>query len=316
MMSQGQRHVEPGQLLVVVGVDGSRAAQQAARWAAIEARLRAATLLIVHVEPVAADILGADRPGHAGEAVLRLSVQAAREVEPEIDVEFVLAAAASVSDELLRISDGAQVIALGIDLTRSRASHGARGPLEDRIAVHANCPVVTVAPLSFLTPGARTQVTVGWTDSRTAELALAVAAEEAHLRGIALTVVTVPLEQDPQLAGIIDPPDHESPLIRSVASVETRYPGLMINISHQTGDVRQALSTMAPSSELLVLGCHHARQPWSIRTGPIAEVVMRTGHCPVMLVGRQAKHPAAGLRPGATAGRHSDSRTPPPEPDR
>ena len=65
-MSQGQRHVEPGQLLVVVGVDGSRAAQQAVRWAAIEARMRAATLLIVHVEPLAADVVGADRPGHAG----------------------------------------------------------------------------------------------------------------------------------------------------------------------------------------------------------------------------------------------------------
>ena len=52
-MSQGQRHVEPGQQVVVVGVDGSRLAQQAVRWAAIEARLRAARLLIRSSNPTA-----------------------------------------------------------------------------------------------------------------------------------------------------------------------------------------------------------------------------------------------------------------------
>jgi nucleotide-binding universal stress UspA family protein len=309
MMGHAQRDVGPGRPVVVVGVDGSRAAEQAVRWGAIEAGLRAARLLIAHVEPLAIDAVGADRPGRAGEAILRSSERAAREVEPGIDLELVPAIGPSVSEELLRIADEAHVIALGIDLTRSRASHGVRGPLEDRIAVHANCPVVMVAPLSFLAPGARTQVAVGWTDNRTAELALAVAAEEAHLRGIALTVLTVPPVRDPQLAEIIDPPDHESPLIRSVASVETRYPGLVINISHQTGDIQQALSAMAPSSELLVLGCHHTKQPWSVRTGPIAEVVMRTGHCPVMLVGRRAKQPDGEARPAARSRGHADSPT-------
>ena len=303
-MEHPQRDVGVGRRRVIVGADGSRAAQQAVHWAAMEARLHAARLLIVHVEPLAADVVGADRPWPAGRAILRSSMQVAREIEPEIDVQTVSATGTSVSDELLRISDGALVIAMGIDLTRTRASHGARGPLEDRIAVHANCPVVTVAPLSFITPGARTQVTVGWTDNHTAKLALAVAAEEAHLRGIALTVVTVPPDMDPQLAGIIDPPNHESALITSVAALEAQYPGLAINITHQTGDVRQALSAMAPTSELLVLGCHHSSQPWSIRTGPIAEAVMRTGHCPVMLVGRRAKQP--GAQSPATLRRHSD----------
>jgi nucleotide-binding universal stress UspA family protein len=309
MMGHEQRDVGPGRPMVVVGVDGSRAAEQAVRWAAIEARLRAARLLIAHVEPLATDAIGAGRPGHTGEAILRSSERAARQVEPEIDLESVSAIGPSVSDELLRIGDNADVLALGIDLTRGRASHGARGPLEDRIAVHASCPVVMVAPLSFLAPGARTQVTVGWTDNRTAELALEAAAEEAHLRGIALTIVTVPPVQDPQLAGIIEPPDHESPLIRSVAALEGRYPGLVINISHQAGDVQQALSAMAPSSELLVLGCHHAKQPWSVRTGPIAEAVMRTGHCPVMLVGRRTKHPAGNVRPAAGSRGHAETPT-------
>jgi nucleotide-binding universal stress UspA family protein len=297
---------ERGQRLVVVGVDGSRAAYQAVRWAAVEARLRAAKLRLVHVEPLAVDTIDPGRSWPLGNAILRSSMQDARDIEPEVDIEATSASGASISDELLRISEDAQVIALGIDLTRTRASHGARGPLEDRVAVHANCPVVAVAPLSFLAPGAREQVTVGWTDSRTADLAMAAAAEEAHLRGIALTIVAVPPPFDPQLAGIIDPPNPESALIESVAALESRYPGLVINISHRTGDVSEALSRMAGASELLVLGCHHSRQPWSIRTGPVAEVVMRTGHCPVMLVGRRARRPGAGP-PAAASGRHSDS---------
>ena len=280
---------------VFVGVDGSRAARQAVLWGAVEARLRRGQLLIGHVELTAADSLGAQESRPSGEVLLQTSARSAADMEPEIDVQTVSAIGTSVSTELLRLTETAQVIALGIDLTRTRAAHGMRGPLEDRVAVHANCPVVTVAPGSFIVPGARSQVSVGWTDNRTAQLALHAAAEEAHLRGVALTVVTVPPVMDPQVVGIVEPPDHESPLIDAVGDLEDRYPGLPINISHETGDVTAALGAMAADSELLVLGCHHSTRPWSIRTGPVAEALMRLGHCPVMLVGRRAKQPAGAV---------------------
>ena len=303
-MSDPQRQPGPVRQLVVVGADGSRAAYQAVRWAAVEARLRMARLRIVHVEPQAVDAVASDRRWAPSSAILRSSLQVATDIEPEIDVETLSATSASVGEGLLRISEDAYLIALGIDLSRTRASHGARGPLEDQIAVHANCPVVTVAPHSFIAPGARSQVSVGWTDNHTAQLALGAAAEEAHLRGCALTVVTVPPSFDPQLAGIIDPPNQESTLIESIAGLEAQYPGLMINIEHRTGDVSQVLSGMAFTSELLVLGCHHSTRPWSIRTGPVAAAVMRTGHCPVMLVGRRARQPAIPS-PSSASQRHS-----------
>jgi nucleotide-binding universal stress UspA family protein len=157
--------------------------------------------------------------------------------------------------------------------------------------------VVTVAPKSFLAPDARIQVTVGWTEGHTARLALDAAAEEAYLRGAALSVLTVPPVLDPQLVGVVAPPDQEPALIAAVGKIEDRYPGLLINITHQTGDVTAALKSMAPLSELLVLGCHHSTESWSIRTGPVAAALMRDGHCPVMLVGRLAKQ--RGERPTA-----------------
>ena len=275
--------------VVCVAVDGSRAARYAVLWAAVEARLRHAQLLVVHVEVTATESVGADSNKLMGQTLLESSAEAARQLEPDIDVRTELLIGTSVRAELVALSQRVVVLALGIDPTQPRWAHGARGPIEDHVAVHAGCPVVAVAPKSFLVPGARSQVTVGWTEGHTARLALEAAAEEAHLRGAALSIVTVPPVLDPQLVGIVAAPDQESALIHAVGKIEGRYPGLLINITHRTDDVTAALKSMAPLSELLVLGCHHTTEPWSIRTGPVTAALMRDGHCPVMLVGRLAR---------------------------
>ena len=277
---------------VCVGVDGSRASRRAVLWGAVEARLRHAPLLLVHVELVATESLGANARDVSGELLLASSAMAAVDLEPDIEVRTELVTGSSVRAELVQLTQRCMVLALGIDLTRSRATHGARGPIEDYVAVHADCPVVMVAPASFVAPGARTQVTVGWSEGHNARLALAAAAEEAHLRGAVLSVVSVPPVSDPRLDGIVPAPDHESALIDAVGELEDRYPGLPIDITHRTGDVTAALSAMSALSELFVLGSHHSSKPWSIRTGPVAEALMRDGHCPVMLVGRRARHQA------------------------
>ena len=289
--------------VVCVAVDGSRAARQAVYWAAAEARVRRAPLLVVHVEEVATDNLGAESGKQSGQSLLEASAMAATEFEPDIDVRTELLTGTSVRAELIALSQQAAVLAMGVDPTRPRWAHGARGPLEDHVAVHAGCPVVVIAPKSFLPPG-RNQITVGWTEGHTARLALQAAAEEAHLHDAALTVLTVPPVADPQLAGIITPHDQESALIFAVGEIEDRYPGLIINISHQTDEVTAALKSMAPLSELLVLGCHHSTESWSIRTGPVAAALMRDGHCPVMLVGRLAKQRAGRPTP-QPSGLHS-----------
>jgi nucleotide-binding universal stress UspA family protein len=255
----------------------------------VEARLRQAPLLIAHVELVATESLGANASDVSGELLLASSAKAAVDLEPDIEVRTELVVGTSVRDELVQLTTRCTVLALGIDLTRTRATHGARGPIEDYVAVHAACPVVMVAPASFVAPGARTQVTVGWAEGHSARLALDAAAEEARLRGAVLSIVTVPPDRDQRLDGIVPAPDHESALIDAVSQLQDRYPGLPIDITHRTGDVTTALSARSPLSELLVIGSHHSQKPWSIRTGPVAEALMRDGHCPVMLVGRRAK---------------------------
>ena len=120
-----------------MAVDGSRAARHAVLWAAVEARLRHVPLLVVHVVIVATESVGADASELSSQNLLESSAKAARELEPEIEVRTELLTGSSVRAELVAVSQRATVLALGIDPSRPRWAHGARGPIEDHVAVHA-----------------------------------------------------------------------------------------------------------------------------------------------------------------------------------
>ena len=272
----------------------------------MEAQLRRARLLIVHVETLATDAVGADRPGLAGAALLRIERDEQRgRWSRRSSSKLRSVVGASVSEEMVRIGDAARVIALGIDLTRSRASHGVRGALE-----RPPRPFVRGLPQvggrgggsRVLVPGARPQITVGWTDNHTADRALAVAAEEAHLRGSALIVLTVPPAREPGPGRDHRPADPRRGAPRVRDRPRDSLPGP--SDRRRPPDRRRPAGVDRDGSQpqdCLVLGCHRSNQPWSIRTGPVAEAVMRAGHCPVMLVGRQAKQPDDGACPVRTA---------------
>jgi nucleotide-binding universal stress UspA family protein len=270
---------------VLVGVDGSRAARQAVRWAALEARLLHRPLLIAHVERPAHDAAGLPGDESMANGLLTLSREAATE-DGQVDVRTAVVPAAAVSDALVQLAESAAVLALGIDVYRSRASHGALGPLEDRVAVHAACPVVLVAPFADVTPRAGGLVVTGWSPAPAGRLALEVAAVQASLRSARLAVVTVEAREHPP--GAAERVARESELTSTVVELERRHPGLVIDIRHFSGDVANAIGSTMASADLLVLGCHHSRQPWNIRTGPIAETLARDGRCPVMLVGHRS----------------------------
>ena len=85
--------------------------------------------------------------------------------------------------------------------------------------------------------------------------------------------------------------------MRSVARNLPARPNLSIRISHEvTDDPAEALIRAADAADLLVIGCHHSADRWSIRTGPVAEAVMRGASCPVMLVSQPVDLPEHGMR--------------------
>jgi hypothetical protein len=65
-----------------------------------------------------------------------------------------------------------------------------------------------------------------------------------------------------------------------------------IDVKCSVPDYQQGLVGQTTSAELIVIGCPHSDDRWSIRVGVTVDTLMRQAVCPVMLVGQV----------GATAG--------------
>ena len=273
---------------IVVGVDGSLVARSAVLWAAREARLRSCDLIITHIDPPQLDAVGLDRGASRHRALLDDSVAAATQSEPSITVSTRLLQG-SISEELIRATETAVLLVLGIDRAKGRAAYGALGPIEDRVAIHANCPVVVVSRPPTTGPRPPREVVVGWIDTVSAWWAFNAAVAAAVARRGPLTVLRVlPMSRQDEEPWIGD-----QPLLDAIGSAEPPCPpNLLIRISHEvTDDPAAALIQAADAADLLVIGCHHSVDQWSVRTGPVAEAVMRGASCPVMLVSQPVAAP-------------------------
>ena len=136
---------------IVVGADGSRGSETALRFAAEEAALRDATLLVVsayHV-PVAVYAGGIVPPvdlvsgfRETAEEVVAAAASEAEEHSPGITVETQVCEG-QPADELIREADGAALLVVG-----SRGLGGFKslllGSVSQQVAHHAPCPVVIV----------------------------------------------------------------------------------------------------------------------------------------------------------------------------
>ena len=142
---------------MVVGVDGSAMATLAVRWAAREAKLRAAKLELIFVWEVPIGALGYGY-GFAGipddllkgleknaEEVLATAAEAAREEAPDVELE-TRAVEGQAADVLMAASGDADLLVVG-----SRGMGGFRelllGSVSQQCAHHAICPVVIVRHL-------------------------------------------------------------------------------------------------------------------------------------------------------------------------
>ena len=107
----------------------------------------------------------------------------------------------AISDELIQLSNTALLLVIGVDETRPRGSYGVIGAIEDRVVMHAGCPVVTVSGRWDGNDRPERRIVLGWTDDPSGWRALQIAAAEAQLRNTSLTVVTVQRSTASQLGG-------------------------------------------------------------------------------------------------------------------
>jgi nucleotide-binding universal stress UspA family protein len=143
---------------VVVGVDGSDAAQEALRWAAEEARLRFAPLVAVYAwsfvppQPIgdpgmlalpAGDLAGQlEAESEAARATLEAAVSDALGDEPGIEVERKLVEG-DAGDVLVAESGNAELLVVGSH-GRSGLKAALLGSVSRHVVSQAACPVVVV----------------------------------------------------------------------------------------------------------------------------------------------------------------------------
>lgn len=257
---------------ILVGYDGSPAAEQALRWAVRESRLRGLPLAVCHAWhwPYAMDpvhLPSADTMRKFAENLLHKGVLEAEGLAPRLKVRPVLQRGPAASALLHQASDAALLV------VGARGAEGfpglPTGSTAVQVAGHALCPVAVVRE-----PGADGPVAVGVDGSHASDAALAFAFEEAAVRGSGLLAVhAAPPPPDPAAH---DEAAREAGALlqRMVAPWATKYPQVetRTRLSHE--DPRSALRDAAEESSLLVLGDRRDELPATVRLGAVSSALL------------------------------------------
>jgi nucleotide-binding universal stress UspA family protein len=284
---------------IVVGVDGSPAAQSALTWAAREARVRQRSLLIVHCPELAyAGMIPAEQSAmqvldDLGERLLAQQAATASAQQPGVLVTTLLSQSRP-SDALVDLSIDADLVVVGSS-GRGGNFDTLLGSVSHRVAVHAHCPVVLVPDAPILRTHVQTRrIVVGISSAVAGRLALEVAFEEAHRRDAVLTAVCAWPRPDGWLLDGLDPvllgqwqQQAGDRLELELEPVRARYPLVIVQPELVLGDAADALVQAASAAELVVIGCHHSEDRWNTRLGPVPTEILHRIQCPVVVVGQQ-----------------------------
>lgn len=265
---------------LLVGIDVSAEVIPALRWALDEARARGCDVRLVHA-PDKRDATLAET-AHLdvdGAAVPRLVVEVYRAIATRIAPDATIQTAVldgSPPEALIRASAEASLVVLG---SRGRAdfTESALGSVAQRVASHAQCPVVIV-PDVLPQPSAAT-VVVGVADEPAGRRAVDFAADAAHRSARTLVMVRSTHLSD---SGGADTLQHASDQLIALAR---RYPDLTVRAVLTRQDAAQTLTEAARDADLLVVGCRHSDDRFGARLGSVPAAVLDRVRCPIVLVG-------------------------------
>ena len=280
--------------MVVVGVDGTDDGVRALRFAVAEARRRHGFLRIVHVQPEG--LSGAPSPSvplvpesswhEVAAGVVKDAEDEARRLgytDPHLEGVLATGPRRRV---LVEQSDGAACLVLG---TRTAPfEHLVAGSTTAGVAAHATVPVISV-PHTWDPADPYRRVVVG-TDapelSRVVEVGFAAARE----RRAALDVLhawrpTAPYDAAIGSRVLADTwgAAVKAALGQAIADSGTDY-GVPWTVSAHYERALTALHDASRAADLLVVGRHGHWAPHGFTLGSVARALVRTSHCPVMVV--------------------------------
>lgn len=289
MMSQSE---------IVVGVDGSRAADNALLWAAMEAQRRNAKLVIAY----AGDTELTASPGRYEAARSGVPLLAASQALVfDSGVDCAVQTICRDQPAVAMLSELGEYAALLVVGSHGMGSHNCSslGSVAYGLAAHALCPV---AVIDASRPGRSAlfdaedhrPVTVGVTASPTGAPALDFAFAEAALRQVSLKAVHSWAELDWSEAAAMaaltqagqDVRDiHESRLFSILAPLRQKYSGVAVQLCVSGDPVAWSLAEASEGSSMLVLGCRRPGGRLRSRLGPTAARLIHVSRCPVVVAG-------------------------------
>jgi nucleotide-binding universal stress UspA family protein len=280
---------------VVVGTDGSEQSRAAVRWAAAEARLRAAPLKILTAHPW-------NRPpepfgGLGGlpdvmaqrfEEMAAGAAAEARIVEPGIEVTGV----AVIGDPASVLLDAARTAAMLVVGNRGRGGFASLllGSVSQQVATHAVSPVIVVRGRADSPLG---PVAVGVDGSASAQHALALAFDEAQRRGSGLLAVrSYPVPIPPY--GMDMPPllydqdaaarDAARGLDAALMPWRDKYPAVPVRTLTGQGSPAKNLVEVSSEATLVIVGSRGHGPLVGSLLGSVGQQLLHHADCPVMIV--------------------------------
>ncbi|WKD31196.1 universal stress protein [Streptomyces xanthophaeus] len=274
---------------IVVGIDPDRDWHLALAWAADEAQRRRLPLRLVLAVPPQHDThhvddtpgrtalrqAGFDRLGHACDWV--------RDRHPEVSVAGDLLGGFP-AHVLGGAAREARLIVLGSRRLSRTAEFFSAGSLVVPVTAQARCPVVVVGDAEHISQQPP-YVVAGVDGSPSATAALALAFDEADLRGAALRVVCV--WQRP----LITLDDEETALraqhtllSEAAAGLSEKYPDVHVTHEVLPGHPVEELARAAEHALAVVVGRRGRGGYTGMRIGSVVHGLLHRAHCPVITV--------------------------------
>jgi nucleotide-binding universal stress UspA family protein len=294
---------------VVVGVDGSDAAQAALAHGAWEAHRRGAVLRLVHSHGVVAPygVIGfapdpseLTRAAKAGAELLADYEVRAQVAFPELDIECEVVAD-SPGGALVAASARAELVVVG-----SRGLGGFAGLLlgsvGTQLAAHSRCPVIVVRPpddKGALGVGpAHRPVVVGIDGVSDGTSALTFAFDEASARGVPLLALYAWWMLPPSDVGPMAPRHYDLTsagdearrlLAEATAGWRENYPDVEVSLvpAHSMNPT-VALLELSQDAGLLVVSRHGGNALTRLLFGSVGDIAVREAACPVAVVPEQS----------------------------
>jgi nucleotide-binding universal stress UspA family protein len=281
---------------VIVGIDGSPVSDAAVSWAAHDAAIRGLPLTIVYVENPAAPtwsqapILEESPAEQVAEdrSLLANAAKIARDAiadTAQIHINGELLSSAIVP-ALVDQSKDAELIVVG-STGRGALSRSFLGSVSSGLIRHAHCPVALIRDEDPQLPHpAEAPVLVG-IDGSTADLATAVAFEEASLRHTDLIALHAWNDTDmSEIPGFDWSPtttkeDHL--LAEALAGWQERYPNVTVHKRLVRDRAARALVDASESAQLVVVGSHGSGALAGMLLGSVSNAVVQAVHKPVIV---------------------------------